>query len=279
MVLNFPFFFSSVGLNFSLRVSPFFSAKNSADGLLCAGIELSVLPPVALCLESLGFADASEQLERRGNPIHRVHFLRGDGSVVDTIQQPPVVVVVGGARQGEDRRVFPPEIQFRRVDLTRYLESLLRAVTAPRADVIRFEHELTHVAMEEEEVEVEVKVEEVEEEVEVEVEEERPATLRTTTTTPHVNTCPGHGTTCSTCGRVRARVTATFHNGHSFAADILVGADGHRSSVRQLCIDRVPPSYSGACIIYGTIPRRFGVSERDPHTFNVVYTNTCVVHL
>jgi len=59
-------------------------------------------------------------------------------------------------------------------------------------------------------------------------------------------------------------ISATFHNGRVLHADLLVGADGYRSSVRKLYFPEVRPIYAGYVIWRGVAEERdIPLSARD----------------
>jgi len=52
------------------------------------------------------------------------------------------------------------------------------------------------------------------------------------------------------------KVTAVFSDGETISADLLVGADGIRSTVRQACAPRIAPLYAGYCAWRALLPER-----------------------
>ncbi|ORY35311.1 putative kynurenine 3-monooxygenase [Naematelia encephala] len=65
------------------------------------------------------------------------------------------------------------------------------------------------------------------------------------------------------------RVTAHFEDGSQAQGDILIGADGMHSRVRQHVLgDKAPtPTFDGLCIIYGFVPATLAISPSPDFTF------------
>ena len=58
-----------------------------------------------------------------------------------------------------------------------------------------------------------------------------------------------------------AQVTATFANGETATGDVLIGADGARSVVREAIVDKVKVTFTGQAAFRGTVP----VKEVEPY--------------
>ena len=65
-----------------------------------------------------------------------------------------------------------------------------------------------------------------------------------------------------------SQVTATFANGETATGDVLIGADGARSAVRETIVDKVKVTFTGQAAFRGTVP------AEDVQQFMVVANST-----